>query len=84
MTSRVIDEPRVGSHDGTALTGSVDFGVLSGGPNSGFMSEDVKKALGGPCAPMACYKDDINLFTLNEVAINWNAPLFWVAAWLDR
>lgn len=59
-------------------------GVLSGGPNSGFMSEDVKKALGGPCAPMACYKDDINLFTLNEVAINWNAPLFWVAVWLDR
>ena len=59
-------------------------GVLSGGPNSGFMSEEVRKAIGGPCAPMACYKDDINLFTLNEVAINWNAPLFWVAAWLDR
>ncbi|MEZ0244118.1 MAG: glycoside hydrolase family 9 protein, partial [Sphingomonas sp.] len=59
-------------------------GVLSGGPNSGFMSEEVKKALGGPCAPMACYKDDINLFTMNEVAINWNAPLFWVASWLDR
>ena len=59
-------------------------GVLSGGPNSGFMSDDVKKAIGGPCAPMACYKDDINLFTLNEVAINWNAPLFWVSAWLDR
>ncbi|MCW3847423.1 glycoside hydrolase family 9 protein [Sphingomonas sp. LB-2] len=58
-------------------------GVLSGGPNSGFMSEEVRKAIGGPCAPMGCYKDDINLFTMNEVAINWNAPLFWVAAWLD-
>lgn len=59
-------------------------GVLSGGPNSGFMSDEVGAKMKGKCAPMACYADDIRAFSLNEVAINWNAPLFWVAAWLDQ
>ncbi len=59
-------------------------GVLSGGPNSGFMSDQVGAAMKGKCAPMACYADDIRAFSLNEVAVNWNAPLFWVAAWLDE
>jgi endoglucanase len=27
--------------------------------------------------------DDIHAYALNEVAINWNAPLVWVAAYLD-
>ncbi|WP_347574898.1 hypothetical protein [Sphingomonas sp. Ant20] len=25
----------------------------------------------------------MNAYALNEVAINWNAPLVWVAAYLD-
>ncbi len=57
-------------------------GVLSGGPN-GNPGEDARKLL-GDCAPQACWRDDLNLFTLNEVAINWNAPLVWVAAYLDE
>jgi len=28
--------------------------------------------------------DDQAMFMLNEVAINWNAPFAWVAAWLDE
>jgi endoglucanase len=58
-------------------------GALSGGPNSTSMSDDVAKAMRGKCAPQRCWADDINAYALNEVAINWNAPLFWVAAWLD-
>jgi endoglucanase len=58
-------------------------GVLSGGPNSTSMSDDVAKAMRGKCAPQRCWVDDIHAFSMNEVAINWNAPLFWVAAWLD-
>ncbi|MBO9713429.1 glycoside hydrolase family 9 protein [Sphingomonas sp.] len=59
-------------------------GVLSGGPNSTSTGADpVGARLAGHCAPMACYADDIQAFALNEVAINWNAPLVWVAAWLD-
>ncbi|MDP5280314.1 glycoside hydrolase family 9 protein [Sphingomonas sp. DG1-23] len=57
-------------------------GVLSGGPNSTAMSDDVAKKMRG-CAPQRCWVDDIHAYSMNEVAINWNAPLFWVAAWLD-
>jgi endoglucanase len=58
-------------------------GVLSGGPNSTGMSDPVALEMKGKCAPMRCYADDVRAYALNEVAINWNAPLFWVAAWLD-
>jgi endoglucanase len=57
-------------------------GVLSGGPNSTFMSDPVARQLKGRCAPQKCWADDIHAFSVNEVAINWNAPLLWVAAWL--
>jgi hypothetical protein len=33
---------------------------------------------------MTCWRDDISGFSMNEVAINWNAPLVWVAAWLAQ
>ncbi|MGU3390782.1 glycoside hydrolase family 9 protein [Sphingomonas sp. M1A8_2b] len=55
-------------------------GVLSGGPNSAAANE------AGPmhgCAPQTCWIDDYRAFTVNEVAINWNAPLVWTAAFLD-
>lgn len=57
-------------------------GVLSGGPNSTAMGDPVAATLKGRCAPMTCWADDARAFTVNEVAINWNAPLVWVAAWL--
>lgn len=57
-------------------------GALSGGPNNSSMSDDVARPMRGTCAPMTCWRDDIGAFSLNEVAINWNAPLVWVAAWL--
>ncbi|MEI9928439.1 MAG: glycoside hydrolase family 9 protein [Sphingomonas sp.] len=59
-------------------------GVISGGPNSTFMSDPVAARLKGKCAPMTCYADETFAFSVNEVAINWNAPLVWVAAWLDE
>ncbi|HEY8507261.1 MAG TPA: glycoside hydrolase family 9 protein, partial [Steroidobacteraceae bacterium] len=59
-------------------------GALSGGPNSSNMSDPVARKLKGRCRPQTCWRDDIEAFTQNEVAINWNAPLFWVAAWLDE
>lgn len=59
-------------------------GVLSGGPNNTAMTDDVAKRLKGKCAPQRCWADDAHAYALNEVAINWNAPLVWVAAWLDK
>ena len=58
-------------------------GVLSGGPNSEAMTDPVSRPLKGTCPPQACWRDDARAFTFNEVAINWNAPLFWTAAFLD-
>ena len=59
-------------------------GALSGGPNSTAMSDDVARPLKGTCAPQRCYRDHINAFSLNEVAVNWNAPLVWVAAYVNE
>ncbi|UUL81215.1 glycoside hydrolase family 9 protein [Sphingomonas qomolangmaensis] len=54
-------------------------GALSGGPNNSNMGDPVAEKLKGKCAPQRCWVDDIGAFTMNEVAINWNAPLVWVA-----
>ena len=60
-------------------------GALSGGPNSTSPADEVAKELiDGGCAPQTCWRDDIRAYALNEVAINWNAPLVWVAAYLDE
>ncbi len=59
-------------------------GAISGGPNNTAMSDDVARKMQGKCAPQACWVDDPHAFALNEVAINWNAPMVWVATWLDR
>jgi len=56
-------------------------GVLSGGPNDGARRDD--ELLKGTCVGQTCWRDDWRAFTMNEVAINWNAPLVWVTAFLD-
>lgn len=58
-------------------------GVLSGGPNNTAMSDPVAETMRGQCRPQTCWRDDIAAFTQNEVAINWNAPFVWVAAFLS-
>ncbi|MBO4275183.1 glycoside hydrolase family 9 protein, partial [Microbispora triticiradicis] len=55
-------------------------GALAGGPNSGLQDPVAQERLGG-CKPQRCYLDDINAWSVNEVAINWNAVLAWVSAW---
>jgi endoglucanase len=59
-------------------------GALSGGPNNQAMADEVARSLKGRCAAQKCWADDIRAFSLNEVAINWNAPLVWVSAWLSE
>lgn len=58
-------------------------GALSGGANNVAMVDTVAARLKGRCAPQRCWADDIRAYSLNEVAINWNAPLVWLAAYLD-
>lgn len=56
-------------------------GVLAGGPNSQPADDYAIKVL-KDCAPQACYVDDPRSFSTNEIAINWNAPLVWIASFL--
>jgi endoglucanase len=57
-------------------------GALAGGPNSGLEDPFAAANLQG-CAPQKCYADDFQSYSTNEVAINWNSPLAWLAAFLD-
>lgn len=57
-------------------------GALAGGPNSGLQDPIAAEKLKG-CAPAACYIDHIESYSTNEVAINWNAPLAWLASFAD-
>lgn len=59
-------------------------GVLAGGPNKQSPADPVAREINPHCAPQACYRDDVDAYALNEVAINWNAPFFWIAAFLDE
>ncbi len=57
-------------------------GIMSGGPNSLSKIDEATSQLKAGCAPATCWVDDAREYTLNEVAINWNAPLVWTSAWL--
>mgnify|MGYP001284334395 CR=1 FL=1 len=58
-------------------------GVVSGGPNSSAMVDPVAQRMRGSCAALTCWADDARAYALNEVAINWNAPLLWTAVFAD-
>lgn len=58
-------------------------GALSGGPNHLIMTDPVAREMDGSCAPQTCWVDHVAAYTMNEVAINWNAPLFAIAAYLE-
>ncbi|CAN7303789.1 glycoside hydrolase family 9 protein [Pararhizobium sp. LjRoot235] len=56
-------------------------GTLAGGPNSTLVDDVSKAGLEG-CLPQTCYVDDIMAWGTNEMAINWNAPLVYMASFL--
>jgi endoglucanase len=59
-------------------------GAVSGGPNSGLQDPYVKAANLSGCAAEKCFVDNIEAWSTNEIAINWNAPLAWVLFFLDE
>lgn len=56
-------------------------GSIAGGANANLEDPFAADLLEG-CAPQFCYVDDIQSFATNEVAINWNSALTWVASFL--
>jgi len=61
-------------------------GVLCGGPNSDLQDPYVQAAglKKKGCAPEKCYLDNIEAWSVNEITINWNSPLAWVASFMDE
>ena len=61
-------------------------GCLSGGMNSN-MNDPMIQGAGykiGDLAPMLCYLDKNDAWSVNEITINWNSPLAWAAAFLSE
>jgi len=56
-------------------------GSLAGGPNTGLQDPFAAALLAG-CVGQFCYVDDIQSWSTNEVAINWNSALAWMASFL--
>jgi endoglucanase len=75
---------RFWAHQVNAAFPSPPPGVMSGGPNSGLQDPYVQADGLAGCAPMKCFADNIEAWSVNEETINWNAPLAWVAAFLDE
>jgi endoglucanase len=57
--------------------------LVSGGPNSGLQDPLARAAGLAGRPPQKCFIDHIESWSTNEITINWNAPLAWVAAFLD-
>jgi endoglucanase len=55
-------------------------GSLSGGPNHELQDPVAQAQLAG-CKSQKCFIDDIGAYSVNEVAINWNSGLAWLANW---
>jgi endoglucanase len=54
-------------------------GTLAGGPNSSIQDPFAQALLHG-CVGQFCYVDDIQSWSTNELALNWNSALAWVAS----
>jgi endoglucanase len=60
-------------------------GILSGGPGAG-MQDPYIGGLGfkrGTLANQKCYVDSAEAWSVNEITINWNAPLVWMSSYMD-
>jgi endoglucanase len=56
-------------------------GTLAGGPNSSIQDPYAQSKLTG-CVGQFCYIDDIQSWSTNELTINWNSALAWVASFV--
>lgn len=72
---------RTFAHQADASYPHPPAGSLAGGPNSYLADPLAEEKLQG-CAPQTCYLDDISSWSTNELTINWNAPLVYVASFL--
>jgi len=64
---------------------SAPNGCMSGGPNSN-MNDPMIQGAGykiGELAPMKCYYDQVDAWSVNEITINWNSPIVWISSFVE-
>ncbi|MFG1879731.1 glycoside hydrolase family 9 protein [Sphaerisporangium sp. NPDC049003] len=71
---------RFWAHQLNASRPTAPPGAISGGPNSGLQDPVAASRLAG-CKPQKCYVDDIEAYSVNEVAVNWQSAFAWLANW---
>jgi endoglucanase len=71
------------AHQLDASLPSPPKGTLAGGPNSSFSDPIAVQTFNAGCAPQQCYLDDIQSYSTNEMTVNWNSALAWVASFVD-
>ena len=59
-------------------------GVVVGGPNANIEDPVAQSENLIDLPPAQRYVDDVDSYSTNEVAINWNAPLAWVVSFVDE
>jgi endoglucanase len=58
-------------------------GLLAGGPNQYLNDATLQQLFNENTPPTLCYVDTVSSYASNEIAINWNAPLVFVAGYLN-
>ncbi len=58
-------------------------GLLAGGPNQYLNDPTMQDLFNDNTPPALCYVDTVSSYASNEIAINWNAPLVFVAGYLN-
>ncbi|KAJ9663083.1 hypothetical protein H2198_001075 [Neophaeococcomyces mojaviensis] len=71
---------RLYAHELDVSVPQAPAGSMAGGANEDANDPPANDVLQG-CEPMLCYVDDVNSYSTNEVAINWNSALAWVVGW---
>ncbi len=59
-------------------------GLMAGGPNRYLDDPALQQAFNSQTPPALCYLDDQDSYASNEIAIYWNAPLFFVSAYFNQ
>jgi endoglucanase len=72
---------RIFGHQADETLPNPPAGSIAGGANASLDDPYAKELLTG-CKPMFCYVDHIESYATNEVAINWNSALAWMASFL--
>jgi endoglucanase len=83
--ARALHNPhhRVWAHLKDPSLPEAPAGAVSGGPNAMLQDPYIRKLGKSGCPSQTCYVDHTDSYSTNEVAINWNAALAWLAAFLD-